>query len=534
MFRGLSNKDSYFFESSILYLYKKGKSNSRLWNIIDDFLYKKGITDDVVDDIFKELDELTDEEFQKILDDRFNCYSGSAVYGKCDAQVCRLATRLMEVSNNERVLDFGSGDGSFLIEAHRCTSEKSSNKNVYVGVESDEIMANISMMAFELFGMEYEVDAGDYLKNELPVFDKGFSFPGFGIRLEESSYSLNFPEINISNSTSSVYWTYIDRMLYKMPDQGKIVALLPPNALFSSSGEEYRKKIIENGLLESVIELPAGSLNHIGSKIALVVISRNNDFVKLIDASDLYIGEKYRYGETKLDLERILNLYFSDECSKISNSDLLEFNNICPSSVLSKPDEIANGKRLLEVAEIIAGTQYTISKFKEYISDIRTERRILTPADIVDGIVKWDTLPFIMDCSKFDKYAIHEGDLIITSKSSKTKMAVVDVEPSETIIATSGMLIIRCGKDLNPTFLMIFLESNDGKRVLKSVQKGSVITSINVKDLENITVPVPDIKFQEMAAGKYNEQLSTLFALKEEARIIQEKLSVFYETEVIK
>lgn len=534
MLRDFFGTESYFFETSILYLYKKGKSNLTLWNTIDDFFYKKGITDEIVNDLFEALDNLSGEEFQKLLEDRFNCYAGSLVYSKSDAQICRLATELMEISDQERVLDFGSGDGSFLIESHNYSSEKYNNNIVYVGVESDGIMAYISMMAFELFGIEYEVYTGDFLEEELPVFDKGFTFPGFGIRLEEGSYSLNYPEIFISNSTSSVYWTYIDRMLYRMPEKGKIVALLPLNALFSSSGEEYRNRIIENGLLESVIELPAGSLNHIGSKIALIVISRNNENVKLIDANNLYVGERYKYGETKLDLDRILNLYFSDECGKVSNSDLLEFSNICPSSVLSMPAEIENGRRLSEVASVIAGTQYTISKFKDSISDIRTDRRIVTPADIIDGIVKWDTLPFIQNISKFDKYAVHEGDLIITSKSSKTKMAVVDVEPSETTIATSGMLIIRCGEKLNPTFLKIFLESSDGKRVLKSIQKGSVITSMNVRDLENITVPVPDIKLQELASDRYNEQLSTLYALKEEARIVEERLKVFYETEVIK
>jgi len=433
----LSNKESFFFQVSILYLYKKGKSNSRLWHKIDEFLYSRGIAEEVVEELFDELDNLNDDEFQKLLDDRFNCRYGSLIYNKCDAQICRLATDLMEVSNQERVLDFGSVDGSFLIESRNFTSEKTNNKNIYVGVESDETLADISMMAFELLGIEYEISTSDYLKEELPVFDKGFIFPVFGMRLDKGSYSLNYPEIYLSNSTSSAYWTYIDRMLYKMPDKGKIVALLPLNALFSSSGEEYRNKIIENGLLESVIELPAGSLHHVGSKIALIVISKNNDYVKLIDANNMYIGERYKYGETKLDLDRIHDLYFSEGCEKISNLDLLEFNNICPSSVLSKPAEIENGKKLSEVASVFAGTQYTISKFKDYISDIRTEKRILTPADIMDGFVKWDTLPFVRDLSKFDKYAVHEGDLIITSKSSKTKMAVVDVEPSETTIVTS-------------------------------------------------------------------------------------------------
>lgn len=529
-----SFREMYFFEASILYLYKKGKSNIYLWNTIEAFYNRNGVDKETVDELFKELDKLSDEEFQSLLNDRFNCKKGSLLYNKSDEQICHLATELMEISGQERVLDFGSGDGSFLIESYNYSDNNSNHDNTYIGVEADSCFAHISMMAFELFGIKYEVKIGDYLQEELPAFDKGFTFPGFGIRLDAGTYGLNYPEVNISNSTSSVYWTYIDRMLYRMSETGKIAALLPLNALFSSSGEEYRNKIIKDGLLESVIELPPGSLNHIGTKTALVVISRDNDYVKMIDANNLYIGEKFKYGETELDLDRILDLYFSDECTKILNSDLLEFNNICPSSVLSKPSEIENGKRLSEVASVFAGTQYTVSKFKDFISDIRTERRIVTPADITDGIVRWDTLPFIQNLSKFDKYAVHIGDLIITSKSSKTKMAVVDVEPSETTIATSGMLIIRCGEELNPTFLKIFLESSDGKRVLKSIQKGSVIMSMNAKDLENITVPVPDIKFQNMASDKYNEQLSTLYALKEEARIAEEKLSVFYETEVIK
>lgn len=532
--KGFSILETYFFDASVLYLYKKGKSNVRIWNKIDEFCYSKGIDEEEIEDLFKALDKLTDSEFKSLLDDKFDCARGSMIFSKCDSQVCRLVTELMEISKYDKVLDFGSGDGSLLIETHNYLEKKGDKENVYVGVESKETMAIISMMAFELFGMNYDVKIGDYLKEELPDFDKGFTYPGFGIRLEEGSYSLNYPEIYISNSTSSACWTYIDRMLYRMTDKGKITALLPINALFSSSGEEYRNRIIKEGLLESVIELPPGSLNHIGSKTALIVISKNNDCVKLIDANNLYVGEKYKYGETKLDLSRILDLYFSGGCNIISNSDLLEFNNICPSSVLSLPAEIENGRKLSEVASVFAGTQYTISKFKDSISDVKTERRIVTPADIVDGIVKWDTLPFIRDLVKFDKYAVHEGDLIITSKSSKTKMAVVDIEPSETTIATSGMLIVRCSEKLNPTFLKIFLESSDGKKVLKSIQKGSVITSMNAKDLEGITVPVPDIKFQELASRKYNEQLSTLYALKEESRIIEERLAAFYETEVIK
>ena len=56
---------------------------------------------------------------------------------------------------------------------------------------------------------------------------------------------------------------------------------------------------------------------------------------------------------------------------------------------------------------------------------------------------------------------------------------------------------------------------------------------MNAKDLEGIVVAVPGIEVQKLIAKKYNNQLSTLYALKEEVRNIENKLANFYVTEVL-
>lgn len=47
-------------------------------------------------------------------------------------------------------------------------------------------------------------------------------------------------------------------------------------------------------------------------------------------------------------------------------------------------------------------------------------------------MICWEELHYIdMKDDKFDKFAIQYGDVVVTSKSSKVKTAVVDIVPEE-------------------------------------------------------------------------------------------------------
>ena len=141
---------------------------------------------------------------------------------------------------------------------------------------------------------------------------------------------------------------------------------------------------------------------------------------------------------------------------------------------------------------------------------------MLTSSDINDGLVDWRNLQNIeVKDTKLDKFSIKYNDLIITSKSSKIKMAVVDFTPTNHIIVTGGMIIVRPDYTrLNPTYLKIFLESEQGQNVLRSIQKGITIITINANSLKDIIVPLINIQNQQKMARKYNDKLSSLLAFK--------------------
>ena len=86
-------------------------------------------------------------------------------------------------------------------------------------------------------------------------------------------------------------------------------------------------------------------------------------------------------------------------------------------------------------------------------------------------MIQWDTLNSIINPDKkIFKFALKKDDIVLTSKSSKVKIAIVDCETKDNIILTGGMLCIRPNTDLiKPEYLKMFLDSKKGKEILADV-----------------------------------------------------------------
>ena len=231
----------------------------------------------------------------------------------------------------------------------------------------------------------------------------------------------------------------------------------------------------------------------------------------------------------KIVLLPILELLNSNNVTKKASKELEGCENLAPSVLMLEVKRPTNARELREISEIIVGCQYTASHFNEMFTGDRNGICLLTPNDIQNGMIDWDGLRRIDSSDKkLDKYALKNGDVVITTKSSKVKTAVVDIVPGRKTLAIGGILIIRPDlKKINPTYLKIYLDSQDGQCALKQIQKGIVILTISPKSLANLLVPVPDINVQDSKADKYNELLTTLGAYSSEIKKIERKISEF-------
>lgn len=500
------------------------------------------IPSEVIDGIYTVLTELDIAEIRNLV---YDLLSGRNNYVKTSIEnsnnyISELANDLLEIDSSDNiVMDFCSGAGNFLANVYKKADDNKLVLKGLMGIEINPEVAHISQMALSILSngsVTPEIFVGNALERVNHPYTKAYVFPTFGISKvlnENIRKSFLFSELYLSNKNTAE-WLFIDNMLSGLLGD-KAVALVTSRALFNSFDIEYRNKLITSGWLEGIIELPAGSLSFTGIKVYMLVFSKNNKKVKFVDASDVMVADNKRYINLKLPVKVIEEMYYSKDVKTKTIEELIDVPNICPSNIMLDVEKLKNGAELKNLADVFIGSQYTLGTFenKGLISDKKTEYRILTSSDIENGMICWEELHYIdMKDDKFDKFAIQYGDVVVTSKSSKVKTAVVDIVPKEKILVTGGMLIVRPDQNkLNSTYLKMFLDSERGQAALKRVQKGSIVVTVTAKSLSSIEIPMINIEKQTKKATRYNEKLSTLAAYKQEIERIKTSLKTLFEEE---
>lgn len=429
-------------------------------------------------------------------------------------ELCDLVIRLFgELDGGPIIYDATTGKGTFLfnlvdyMESHKLLAKDIfgadvSSNNVYISR-----MVFLIVSAIKEIKNNIQIDLIDSMK-EVSAYPHQFIYlyPPFGLRIlnkfdgEESKL---FNEIKW-NSKLTPEWIFIDNVISKTKNTfKKIIAIVTKRALFSESDKEFRNALIKEGYLEGIIELPNGSLKNISLQPVLLLISKNNKQVKYLDASNLTKKDKFL---PFMDVDKIVKEY-KNNFKTLSLLEATQKENLCPSILNIKDELIPNCISLNEVAEVFTGTQYTSRNFKDDIVNEYSGYQLLTAGDLENGIINFDNLINVKPTlEKFQKYAIKKGDIIITSKTSRVKIALVDRDIKGTIIVTGGMLIIRPDfTKINPLYLKIFLTSSKGSKALRKIQKGTVIMTINARELENIQIPSISLSNQMSIARDYEK-----------------------------
>ena len=424
----------------------------------------------------------------------------------------------------------GCGTGQFLYEVCR-QSNMVNSQLVIKGMEINASSLFIAKMILELVYVQNRLELGDALYYDIKPFNKAFIFPPLAMKYKDDTF-LRFNTKNRIhiNSKTSTEWFFVDRIISNLPIDGKAIALLPPRTLFFEGDSAYRKFLLDSGLIEGIIKLPAGTIANTGIISYLVVFSHNNEKVKVLDATK-YINN-YNIKNIELDIDMIYEHYrYCNEANYIDIKGIKGTYDLSVDKLLRKPIEVKYSTPIHLIGEIFQGSQYTISNFKDQLSETKTNTRLLTSSDIEEGMIQWDTLNSIINPDKkIFKFALKKDDIVLTSKSSKVKIAIVDCETKDNIILTGGMLCIRPNTDLiKPEYLKMFLDSKKGKEILKGIQKGAIIQSITVSALKSINVSCPPIEKQLEVTKKYQSKLAMYAALKKELEKLDEQINSYYD-----
>lgn len=448
----------------------------------------------------------------------------------------KLVTKIINLKDGESFCDFGSGDGKLLLNVFDAAQKNKLNCK-YTGYEINAKQVLVSKCLMCMLNVDTTIINCDFMRDiHRGQFDKGYLYPPFGLKYSIDEWdSLKGIYGDLFTSRTESELLYLLKALENIKENGKLVTVFTTGAAFRSSGMLARKYLVENNFVEGIISLPARTLGFTAIPIDLWILKKDqkkSNVIKMLDASNNILDKGSKIA-VELDVSTIIEEYNNNaKCVSIEDIKKNEYSlSINIYEVEKLTDSILNPVNIEDVCKIEKGSQYTISKFKDQISNTPTDYQLLTSINIQDGIVDYDSLPYVYPDPKLLKFKLEEGDIVVTTKSTVVKTFVANDLPDRNIIVTGGMIILKPDTSkVNPTYVKMFLDSSIGKSEFKSIIKGNTIGFVPFKEFkERMIISCPSLEKQNKLSEQYNNMLWTINALTKQLADTKDELANIIE-----
>lgn len=228
----------------------------------------------------------------------------------------------------ERVLDFACGSGSLLLNVRRKTISSGGTIGKIYGQEKNITTYNLARMNMLLHGVkdtEFEIYHGDTLTNDWYIlremnpakkmeFDAVVANPPFSLKWtpnEAMAEDFRFKDYGLAPKSAADF-AFLLHGFHFLSKEGTMAIIVPHGVLFRRGSEEkIRKKLLQDGNIDTVIGLPSNLFYSTGIPVCILVLKKCKKFddVLFINAAEHY--EKGKRQNTLLPehIQKIVETY---------------------------------------------------------------------------------------------------------------------------------------------------------------------------------------------------------------------------------
>jgi type I restriction enzyme M protein len=296
----------------------------------------------------------------------------------------------------DKVLDFACGSGSLLLNVRRQLGQHGIGK-IY-GQEKNITTYNLARMNMLLHGVkdsEFEIHHGDSLLNDWGIlaeqnpakkmyFDAVVANPPFSYRWEPTEAlgeDFRFKNYGLAPKSAADF-AFLLHGFHFLADQGCMAIILPHGVLFRGGAEErIRRKLLDEGAIDTVIGLPANLFFSTGIPVCILVLKRckKPDDVLFINAAEHFEKGKRQNHLLPEHIEKIVSTYqFRKEEERFSrrvpmgeiaqNAYNLNISRYVSTAVAE--EEMDLGAVHKELVEIEARITDATAKHNEYLAEL--------------------------------------------------------------------------------------------------------------------------------------------------------------------
>lgn len=226
------------------------------------------------------------------------------------------------------VFDFACGSGSLLLNVRQRMKKAGGQISRIVGQESNITTYNLARMNMLLHGVkdtEFEIHHGDTLANDWdwlretnparkPAFDAVVANPPFSYRWDpkdETSQDPRFKNHGVAPKSAADF-AFLLHGLHYLKDDGVMAIILPHGVLFRGGREAaIRRKLLDDGHIDTVIGLPANLFYSTGIPVCILVLKKckKPDDVLFINAAEHFEKGKRQNQLSDAHIAKIVDTY---------------------------------------------------------------------------------------------------------------------------------------------------------------------------------------------------------------------------------
>lgn len=477
---------------------------------------------------------------------------------------------IMEPKQDDKIIDFTCGTGSFLIEANNYINKNSNGvgKNLLVGYDINREMQKISNKHAILAGMKnVSIARKDILKEykDLNVrnrFDKVFFAPPFNVKVSPEDVSESF---SIKARNADIL--FLEAAMMSLQPLGSAAIVVPGSTLYSTSKpyKLIRQNLIDDFCIEAVISLPIKYKNmnvplfllvfknfKIDSDILFIDLSstkKENTIDKLLSIG-LKIFKEYKLSNYKND-------FYQCDNELVNNRDLfwlVEKKRILENDYRIDPLFYKPMKKTLTrpVNEIFETLQNKLSKIEKEVNELEKEVRLVNKIEknkfikksifeiceitqgkplprevkIDNGNLPWVQIKDMTNSNGFtiesanknvsEEFAINHNLRIVEKNtlllSIRGTIGIPVITDKRMCIGPNIAILVPKDDFVDIWFLFGFFMN---KRDVLKEQINGIIPSLTVATLRSIEIEVPPVSIQQSLSSGYMHTLNNLKSIKQ-------------------
>lgn len=362
---------------------------------------------------------------------------------------------------------------------------------------------------------------------KLRKFDTSVALPPFGLRYDLETYDRDWFGRFVERTNSGIVLT-IRHLLAQTKTK---IVIAAPNTLLSSPGYEksLREDLIQRGIVETVISLPSGLFAFSNVAISILVLDPRggNQEITFVNADNERFREPVSKARARLtNVDKLINIaqgrslddgvVVVSKTTVIENDAQLLVSRYLLADSSKKIQAILSSQKTIPLGDLVNTVRPmpTVQESQQFIEALEVGAADLPKFGYIrttGRTVKIDT-----DIAQKNRHQFLKPlDIVLIVKGSVGKVGIVPQNVPEHgnggWVAGQSATILRVDdhSKIDPRCLALYLRSELGQQLLKSIVTGATIQLIQLRELLRLQIIIPSSE----------ELLAIANALDEEAEI---------------